>query len=317
MTRVSDAVGHHPPLTVGLSTPWDLWACSAGDRRARLNAVVEAGVDHLFCADHVSFRGGNGSDAIVEMAAVHGIEPRLGLYIGVLLLSLRHPMIVARQITTLAQVAPGQLTVGVGVGGEDRHEFEVCEVDPATRGRRTDVAIELVRRLLDGETVDGDGTFFNFRHGVIRPTPVPRVRFTAGGRSDAAIRRAGRVADGWLAAWCSPRRFAEGVAAAEAEGVAAGRSGAVWQHGLQVWVGVGDDPVDGRRRVAGAMERFYGIPFEPFERYTPCGTAEQIAEFLAPYVEAGATTLNLTPVGADRDVELAAIAEVKRLLLAR
>jgi alkanesulfonate monooxygenase SsuD/methylene tetrahydromethanopterin reductase-like flavin-dependent oxidoreductase (luciferase family) len=93
----------------------------------------------------------------------------------VYLLALRHPMIAARQIASLAETAPGRLTVGVGVGGEDRHEFEVCEVDPTSRGRRTDVALALVRSLLDGDTVDGDGAFFDFTGGVIRPTPQNSV----------------------------------------------------------------------------------------------------------------------------------------------
>jgi hypothetical protein len=69
-----------------------------------------------------------------------------------------------------------------------------------------------------------------------------------------------------------------------------------------------------RRHVARAMERFYGTAFDRFERYTPFGTAEQVAASLAPYVEAGATTLNLTPCGPDRETEVELTAEVKRLL---
>lgn len=301
-------------LRIGISTPWDLWELGVEERRRRLAAVADAGIDHLFCADHVSFRSGAGSDGIVEVAALAGLEARLGVYVGVYLLALRHPMVAARQIATLAHVAPARVTIGVGVGGEDRHEVEVCEVDPATRGRRTDVALDLVRRLLAGETVDGDGAFFRFGRGAIRPTPSPPVPFVVGGRSDAAIRRAGRLGEGWLAAWCSPRRFADGVALAAEAAADRGRTGVAWQHGLQVWVGVGSDPEQGRRHVAAGMERFYGMPFEPFARHTPCGPAERIAEFLAPYVAAGATTLNLTPVGPDRDSEVAAVAEVARLL---
>ena len=62
------------------------------------------------------------------------------------------------------------------------------------------------------------------------------------------------------------------------------------------------------------MEAFYRIGFEAFERYTPMGTPAQIAETLLPYVEAGASTLNLTPCGADRRVEIETIAEVRALL---
>ena len=66
--------------------------------------------------------------------------------------------------------------------------------------------------------------------------------------------------------------------------------------------------------MATAMEGFYATSFERFERYTPFGTAEQVAESLAPYVDAGATTLNLTPCGPDRETEIEMTAEIKRLL---
>ena len=298
-------------VAVGLSLPWGLWELPPSEQRSLLGRVADAGIDHVFTADHVSFRDGGGMDGVVTLAALSGLEPRLGLQVGVYLLALRHPMVAARQIATLAEAAPGRLTVGIGVGGDDRREVEVCDVDPSTRGRRTDAALEIVRDLLEGQTVDGDGEFFGFRDGKIRPVPNPPVPLVVGGRSDAALERAGRLGDGWLAAWCSPRRFAEG--AARVETVGAGR-GVQWQHGLQLWLGVGTSPEEGRSHVAMAMERFYRMSFEPFERYTPCGTAEDIAEFLQPYVDAGATTLNLTPCGPDRATEFETVAEVKRLL---
>ena len=298
-------------VAVGLSPPWGLWGLPADEQRALVGRAADAGIDHLFTADHVSFRDGSGMDGIVTLAALSGLEPRLGLQVGVYLLALRHPMVAARQIATLAEAAPGRVTVGIGVGGDDRHEVEVCDVDPATRGRRTDAALEIVRALLAGETVDGDGEFFGFRDGRIRPVPDPPVPLVVGGRSDAALERAGRLGDGWLAAWCSPRRFAEGVATVEAIGAARNVD---WQHGLQLWLGVGASPAEGRQYVAGAMERFYRMSFDPFERYTPCGTAADIAELLQPYVEAGAATLNLTPCGPDRATEIETVTEVKRLL---
>ncbi len=298
-------------VAVGLSVPWDLWDLDAAARRGRLESIADAGIDHLFSADHVSFHDGSGMDAPVLLAALSGIEPRLDLHAGVLLLALRHPMVAARQITTLAQTAPGRVSIGVGVGGEDRHEFEVCGIDPATRGRRTDVALSIVRALLSGDTVDGDGEFYDFRGGVIRPTPDPPIPFLVGGRSDAALERAGRFGDGWLAAWCSPTRFRQAVDLVE-DRDRTPEGG--WRHALQLWVGVGSDRAEGRAHVSTGMERFYKIPFERFEKYTPTGNAEQIAEFLGPYVDAGATTLNLTPCGADRDVEFETIAEVRSLL---
>lgn len=298
-------------VAVGLSVPWDLWDLDAAAQRERLGSIADAGIDHLFTADHISFHDGSGMDAPVVLAALGGIEPRLDLHAGVLLLALRHPMVAARQIATLAQTAPGRVSIGVGVGGEDRHEFDVCGIDPTTRGRRTDAALSIVRALLSGDTVDGDGEFYDFDGGIIRPTPDPPIPFLVGGRSDAALERAGRFGDGWLAAWCSPSRFAQAVGLVE-DRDRTPEGG--WRHALQLWVGVGADRAEGRQHVAVGMERFYRIPFERFEKYTPTGNAEQIAEFLRPYVDAGATTLNLTPCGADRDVEYETIADVRTLL---
>lgn len=303
-------------LRVGISSPWNLFESSVESQRTQLDTIVDAGIDHIFMADHVSFRGGGGNDVLVHLAALAGLEPRLGLYAGVYLLALRHPMIAARQITTLASIAPGRLVMGVGVGGEDRHEFEVCGVDPATRGRRTDAGLAIVRRLLDGETVDWHDEFFELDQAIIRPYPSPSVPFVVGGRSEAAVDRAGRVGDGWLAAWSTPERFVRGVAQAAEAAEAASRT-VNWRHGYQIWVGIGADPADARTHVAAAMTNFYRMPFEPFERFTPMGTPAQVAEALLPFVEAGAVDLNVTPCGPDRDAEIAAVAEIKALLAAQ
>ncbi len=302
-------------LRVGINPPWGLFSEPPGNQRSILGSIADAGIDLLFLADHVSFRGGEGTDGLVRLAALSGIEPRLGLSLGVFLLALRHPMVAARQIATLAESAPGRVQIGVGVGGEDRSEFEACGVDPTTRGRRTDAALEIVRRLLDGESVSWSDDFFSLTEARILPPPRPRVPFVVGGRSRAALERAGRLGDGWLAAWCSAKRLAEGIEQVEA--FAADRlmpRPDSWLHGVQLWVGVGADPAAGRLHVARRLSRFYKMPFEPFEPYTPAGTAADIAEFVGPYVDAGAHTLHLAAVGPSREAEIETIAEVKRLL---
>lgn len=303
-------------IRVGISPPWGLFDLGAAERRSTLSSIADAGIDHLFVADHISFRGGDGTDGPVALAAMSGIEPRLGLSLGVLLLALRHPVVAARQIATLAEAAPGRVDVGIGVGGEDRSEFEACGVDPSTRGRRTDAALEIVRRLLDGESVTWHDEWFNLDDVTILPTPHPRVPFVVGGRSDAALLRAARFGDGWLAAWCSPRRLAEGIARVEDAAATERRLAAPdhWSHAIQLWVGVGASPAEGRRHVSDGMRDFYKMPFEPFEKYTPVGTASEIAELLQSYAEAGARTFNLAPVGPDRMSEIETIAEVRRLL---
>ncbi len=303
-------------LRFGISPPMDLFDRPPDQRRAWVAAVEGAGLDHVFIADHVSFRGGQGIDAVTYLTALGALSDRLDLMAGVMLLALRHPMVAARQLNQLAQVAPGRLIVGVGVGGEDRQEFEVCGVDPATRGRRTDAALEIVRRLLAGDRVSWSDAFFDLSDARILPPIDPPIPFVVGGRSDAAIRRAGRLADGWLATWCSPRRFSEGVALAERSAEEAGRSPA-WRHGLQLWVGADNDVEVARAQVARGMESFYRIPFDGFAKYTPAGSARDLADFLSPYVEAGAAVLNLTPRGVSSTSELEITGEVAGILRAR
>jgi alkanesulfonate monooxygenase SsuD/methylene tetrahydromethanopterin reductase-like flavin-dependent oxidoreductase (luciferase family) len=149
-----------PPLTIGFATPVALWTQPFERKHQVLAAVAEAGVDQIFMADHVSFRNGSGTDGFVEIAALSQLHPTLNVMISVYLLALRHPLPVARQLATMSKIAPGRVTLGVGIGGEDRHEIEICGVDPRTRGRRTNESLELVRALMTGKPVDYSGEFF-------------------------------------------------------------------------------------------------------------------------------------------------------------
>lgn len=283
--------------------------------RARvMHSIADAGLDGVLQADHVSFRNGSGTDAIVMMAGLSGAHPTLGLHIGVYLLPLRHPVTVARSLATLAQLAPGRVVFGVGIGGEDRHEVEVCGVDPRTRGRRCDASLEVLRSLLAGETVSHHDEFFDIDECRIVPAPAPEIPVLVGGRSDAAVRRAGRYGDGWLGAWCSARRFGEVAATCDEVAAAAGRTGVVWRHKYQPWVGLGATREEAREHVATAMRRFYGLPFEAFEKYTPYGTPADVAEALAPYVAAGVREFDMSLCAADTDTAIEMAGDVKRLL---
>ena len=302
-------------LAVGTVAAPDLLS-SPHERRAEfVERILNAGLDHVFVADHVSFHVGSGMDGLINAATLTSIDPRLRVVVGVYLLALRHPVTVARQIATIAESAPGQLVLGVGIGGEDRNEIAMCGVDPRTRGRRTDEALSILLRLATGEPVDHDGEFYRFEKAWIRPAPSPRVPILIGGRSNAALARAARYGDGWLASWCSARRFAE--AAAEIARRASALDRAPREHGLQLWVGIDDDPARARARLAKAMEAFYRIPFERFEKYSPCGTPEDVAAWLAPYRDAGCRLFNLMPIAGDEATAIDAVQRVKRILNAR
>jgi alkanesulfonate monooxygenase SsuD/methylene tetrahydromethanopterin reductase-like flavin-dependent oxidoreductase (luciferase family) len=304
MTRVR--VGLFPPVGQPDGDPQQL--------RATLARVADAGVDHVCVGDHVSFFVGAGSDGLITATSMLAAQAELPVYVGLYLLPLRHPVPVARQLATIAQIAPGRLTLGVGIGGEDRHEIEVCGVDPKTRGRRMDECLQILRQLADGTPVTFDGQFFSLKDALIMPAPSPRIPLIVGGRSDAAVNRAARLGDGWLGIWVSPRRFA-GVAeqiAREASG--ARRDPSDFEHALNVWCGFAATRDAAREPLATQMQRFYQMPFEPFERYSPYGTPEHVAEFLSPYIEAGCAAFNVIPCAENQQTAISAVGELRQLL---
>ena len=284
------------------------------DRRRLLRSAADGGLDHVFVADHVSFFNGLGMDGLIQAATALALEPSLKVVVGVYLLALRHPVPTARQIASICESAPGRLVLGIGVGGEDRHEIEVCGVDPKTRGRRTTESMIALRGLLSGEPCTHRGEFFDFESALIRPAPNPAVPLIVGGRSDAAVMRAAHHGDGWLGVWCSPRRY--GVVLSQIAQAAAriAREPVNWQHGLQVWVGVDSDKSRARARLAKAMQRMYQIPFERFEKYSPHGSVEELADFLAPYVDAGCRLFNIMPVADSTEASIDAVCEIKQRL---
>jgi alkanesulfonate monooxygenase SsuD/methylene tetrahydromethanopterin reductase-like flavin-dependent oxidoreductase (luciferase family) len=177
-----------------------------------------------------------------------------------------------------------------------------------------DESLTLLRSLLTGTPVTFHGEFFALEDALILPAPYSPVPLIVGGRSDAAVRRAALLGDGWIGVWNSAKRFAEVVDAIDEQASAAGRPDHPRAHAMQVWCGIADERVQARKLLASAMEHFYRIPFESFERYSPYGTPADVAEFLVAYTAAGCTSFNLIPQSPDVDTAVEGVAEVKRML---
>ena len=304
-------------VRVGLFPP-DNEPLTAGPEylRAMLARVADEGVDHICVGDHVSFFVGAGSDGLITAASMLAAQAALPVYVGLYLLPLRHPVPVARQLATLAQLAPGRITLGVGIGGEDPHEIEVCGVEPKTRGRRMDECLQVLRRLGGGTPVTFEGEFFSLHDALVVPAPSPRIPLIVGGRSNAAVMRAARLGDGWLGIWVSPRRYAavRDQIALEAAGSRAANG---FEHALNVWCGFGRTREAARELLATQMQAFYQMPFEPFERYSPYGTPADVAEFLLPYIDAGCSAFNVIPCAGDFESAVTEVGELRALLAAR
>jgi alkanesulfonate monooxygenase SsuD/methylene tetrahydromethanopterin reductase-like flavin-dependent oxidoreductase (luciferase family) len=302
-------------LTVGVDVHDTVLAATPTERRDLLDRIADAGLDHVGVGDHVSFQGGAGFDGMVSAAAALAVSDRLDVWIAIYQAALRHPLTVARQLSSLAEIGPGRLVLGVGVGGEDRSEVSNCGIDPRTRGRRLDESLEVLAALSSGEPVDHEGEFFRLEGAAVVPAPQPPAPIVVGGMSEAAIERAARYGDGWLGIFCSPRRFGASVRSLTERAAAHGRE--VGRLGLQLWCGLDDDPGRAREMVADRMTKLYGLPYDKLEHLAPAGTPAQVADFLVPYVEAGARYITVLGVARDPRAGIDHAAEVRGRLLER
>jgi probable F420-dependent oxidoreductase len=143
----------------------------------------------------------------------------------VYLLGIRHPFVSARGFATLDIVSGGRALCGVGAGWLTT-EWEAAGLDPSTRGRRLDEAIDVVRKLWTEETISHDGEFFPFAPVAFEPKPPtpggPPI--LVGGESKRALRRAAEKGDGWLGMAHTPESAAERRAELRRLAEAAGRN---------------------------------------------------------------------------------------------
>jgi probable F420-dependent oxidoreductase len=146
---------------------------------------------------------------------------RFGTY--VYLLGLRHPFVTARAFGTLDWISNGRAVIGAGAGWL-RSEWEALGIDPSTRGSRLDEAIDVCRRLWTEDTVVHDGPHFPFGEVAFEPKPIQRpIPIYIGGESAVALRRAGRLGDGWIGMGHTPESAAGAAATIRSHRERAGR----------------------------------------------------------------------------------------------
>lgn len=175
-------------------------------------AAEELGYDYLLMFDHVVGVSREGREAalmalysdkdpfhdpLVAFAYLSGLTKRLGFATGVLVLPQRPTALVARQAADVDLVSGGRLRLGVGVGWNPI-EYQALGQDYHRRGKRLDEQIPLLRSLWTESSLDFKGQFDRIDQAGINPRPTRSIPIWCGGSSEAAFRRAARLADGFI-----------------------------------------------------------------------------------------------------------------------
>src|SRR3989454_7738180 len=186
-------------------------------------AADERGVASLWVSDHVIFpRTATGSspggrfphppdkpylEPVITLTAAAMCTTRARLGASVFILGHRHPVVMAKMLTSIDALSQGRLIVGVGVGWW-KEELEILGAPFHQRGRQADEALRVFKALWTSDSPKFDGEFFRFRDVGFAPKPVqkPHPPIWVGGASPAAFRRVVTLGDGWHA---SPRSMAE------------------------------------------------------------------------------------------------------------
>jgi probable F420-dependent oxidoreductase len=264
------------------------WLPSLDEMCAFVELVDGCGFDSLWVGDHISFTVAI-LDPLLQLAQAAVVSRRLVIGTAVYLLPLRHPAPVAKQIATLDHLAEGRLIFGVGVGGEFPKEYEVCGVPLNERGARLSEAIPLIRKLWSGEPVShAGGRYAAFEGVAMQPPPRqaggPPIWF--GARSDAALRRTGRLGDGWLAYVVTAEMYAAalGKIAAAAEGRTFTRFGT----GMLLFTRLAHSYEEALEAATISLSRRYAMDFRrAAERYAALGPPERVAEKIRALHAAG------------------------------
>jgi probable F420-dependent oxidoreductase len=196
-------------------------ATAVSDLGAIVDRLESLGVDSLWFSELVYTPT---VDPIVGMTYALARTSHLKVGTSVAVLPGRNPVLVAKQLASLALLAPKRVLPAFGLRPASRAEWDLFPVPDGQRAAVFDESLQLLRRLLRETDVSFKGRFFDVTSASIGALPTPPLDIWLGGSAPAAFRRIGRYADGWLGSFLTPgeaRRARESIERAAAD---AGRS---------------------------------------------------------------------------------------------
>lgn len=260
-----------------------------------VDACEESGVDSLWQTDRLSSRVPF-LEAMSTMAALAGATERLKFGMNAVVVSLRDPLLLAKQCATVDYLSGGRLLPVFGVGGDKAPEWEATGRSPKGRGSRADEALEIMQRLWAEEAVSFEGKHYVYKDASIAPRPVQQpLPCWIGGSSQAAIRRTARLGTGWLGGIQTPDQVAPVIEAIRKASREAGRPVPEDHYGagFPFRFGPADDPLIERF----ARSRGTGT------HYAVAGDASAVLSRIEEYRRVGVSKFVLIPIASgDEDL---------------
>lgn len=297
----------------------ELPTCTAGMMHPVPFASVRDVVDVAIEAEQLGYTDAGGNDHLSTMDFVRRAWPQppdyyeplitlahiaartsvLRLTTGIMVLPLREPVLLAKQVATLDRLSGGRVTLGVAVGGY-RDEFEAVRPDlaKANRADLTRETIEAMRAIWTQRRATYDGTYVHFDDVESFPKPVQdALPIYSGGNVEGSLRRAAELCQGWLPAKIGPQRIAEGRDEIAGLARAAGRDPRTITTALQSVVCLGATAEEARSTfrnssfdlfrtsLAGTMTK--GVDQDTYLDMNLVGTPDQVCEKVDAYAHAG------------------------------
>ncbi|MEN3224861.1 TIGR03854 family LLM class F420-dependent oxidoreductase [Mycolicibacterium porcinum] len=181
-------------------------------------------------------------DPFVGMAYALARTRRLKVGTSVAILPGRHPVLVAKQLASLAALAPKRVLPVFGLRSALTAERDIFVVPDGRRAAVFDESLALLRSALQGADVSFEGEYFTVRSAQVQPLPATPIDIWLGGSAPAALGRIGKYGDGWLGSFLTPDEAGAARRRIEAEAVAAGRAIEADHYGISLAVGDGALP---------------------------------------------------------------------------
>jgi len=220
---------------------------------------------------------------------------------SVLLLNLRHPLMVAKAFASLDYLSGGRMVMAVGTGANVA-DYALCGVPAESRGKRLDEGIEVLRAVWKNRKASYHGKFFNFDDVTIEPRPTPRTNnesgtmdIWVGGKSDGALKRTARLADGFFASFQTPDEYATSINKIREYAAGYGRANARIEAGLILLcriAGSREKALDEMKPMLAAM----GRGAEQFLERSVFGSPEDVIGRLSEYTQHGLDKFVLWPI---------------------